>query len=163
MLLEAALEDIVATLAGAARARCQLHVADQADGVDVDHVGQVTQVEQRVLPVAFQFGGPLERVIATVDVQGHRDDGAGYRVVGIGIAAEESGDALRALYEGGVDPLVDEYGTHQDAAIGQPLGTGQQVRDDTPALHGEGFTDAAETGDHFVEGRQGVMPAGDLM
>ena len=61
-----------------------------------------------------------------------------------------------------MDLLVDEYGAHRDAAVGQPLGAGQQVRDDAPALRGEGFADAAETGDHFVEDQQDAMLAGYL-
>ncbi len=83
-------------------------------------------------------------------------------MAGIGIAVEELDGALRALHEGSVDLLVDEYGAHRDAAVGQPLGAGQQVRDDAPALRGEGFADAAETGDHFVEDQQDAMLAGYL-
>ena len=122
---------------------------------------QVAQGMGGVLPVLRQGLGARQQTFTAIQPQGGKCGRAGHRMRRIGVAVEEL-DAFRALHEGLVDGVAHEHGAHRHAAVGQPLGEGDDVGRDAKLLRGEWRTGAAEASDHLIENQQDPVAVADL-
>ncbi|CCF20123.1 protein of unknown function [Pseudorhizobium banfieldiae] len=142
--------------------RIEFDRADHTDVADVDHVRQVLQRMQAVLPVGRHVAGPVEEAFLLVGFQRCEAGGGGNRIARIGVAVEELDHVLRATHEGVVDLGADENGTHRDDPVGKALGRRHDIGRDAVVLRGERRSHAAETGDDLVEDQQDAVPSADI-
>ena len=156
------LEYIIGARAGCAIATGQMHCADQAGIANINHVMQVLETVQRLLPVDFQLAGAGQQTVAGIDIQGRQASGGGHRMTGVGVAVEQFDQALRAVHKGILDLAADKHRAHGNGAVGQALGGGHDVRGDFPALCGKGLAQSAVTGNDLVEDQQNAMLGRDL-
>ena len=66
------------------------------------------------------------------------------------------------VHERVVDLVLDENRTHRDDAIGQALGSCDDVRCHAEARGAERFAETAKRGNHLIEDQQDAMRVADL-
>eukprot|EP01022_Parablepharisma_sp_SALTPOND_P021543 TRINITY_DN427_c0_g3_i1.p1 TRINITY_DN427_c0_g3~~TRINITY_DN427_c0_g3_i1.p1 ORF type:complete len:877 (-),score=398.28 TRINITY_DN427_c0_g3_i1:14792-17422(-) len=155
-IVEGTHEGVIGAGADAAGNGRQLDAGDQADGAHVDDMRQAAQCVGSVLEVVRDRLCVLQHALGLEHLQRGQASGTSQWVARVGIAVEQL-DAIRAVHEGLVDVRLDEHRAHGHHAVGEALGGGDDVRLDIEVVGGEGRSQAAETGDDFIEDQQDAM------